>query len=96
MNVGYIIWDFSGKLDVIGNFSINCYGLLFATGLALGGLWVYRRFRDEGMTDKDFEVFLIWGFVYVSWLQVGTLFFLPVGILLETPCGDFVALQDYG
>ena len=63
MNVGYIIWDFSGKLDVIGNFSINCYGLLFATGLALGGLWVYRRFRDEGMTDKDFEVFLIWGFV---------------------------------
>lgn len=63
MNVGYIIWDFSGKLDVIGNFSINCYGLLFAAGLALGGLWVYRRFREEGMTDKDFEVFLIWGFV---------------------------------
>ncbi|MCQ2343765.1 MAG: prolipoprotein diacylglyceryl transferase [Paludibacteraceae bacterium] len=59
----YIIWDFSGKLGEIEDFSVNCYGLLFAAGLALSGMWVYRKFLEEGMTEKDFEIFMIWGFV---------------------------------
>lgn len=63
MNIEFIVWNFSGKVGEIGNFSVNCYGLLFAAGLALAGYWIYNRFIEEGMTEKDFELFLIWSFI---------------------------------
>ena len=63
MTVAYIIWNFSGTLGGIGGFSVNMYGLLFAAGLALAGIWCYERFLSEGMTEKDFEIFLVWGFL---------------------------------
>lgn len=47
----------------IGSFNLMWYGVLFAAGLTFAGWWVYNRFRDNNMTDKDFQIFLIWGFV---------------------------------
>lgn len=60
---GYIIWNVSNVLFEIGNFKVLWYGVLFATGLTLAGWWIYREFGKRGWSDKDFEIFLIWGFV---------------------------------
>jgi len=60
---GYIVWDVSNVIFEIGNFKLLWYGVLFATGLTLAGWWIYREFGKRGWSDKDFEIFLIWGFV---------------------------------
>lgn len=61
--LGYILWNISGVMVEFGSFKIMWYGMLFAIGLALGAWWVYKRFLEEGMTEKDFEIFVILGFV---------------------------------
>lgn len=61
--LGYILWDCNGVMFEFGGIKIMWYGVLFATGLALSAWWIFKRFIEEGMTEKDFEVFVIWGFV---------------------------------
>lgn len=59
----FITWNVSPMMFQIGSFRLMWYGVLFAVGLTLAGWWVYARFRDHNMTDRDFQIFLIWGFV---------------------------------
>lgn len=61
--LGYIVWNVSNVIFQIGDFKVLWYGVLFATGLTLAGWWIYREFGKRGWSDKDFEIFLIWGFV---------------------------------
>lgn len=61
--LGFIEWNPSGLIFRLGSIDVLWYGVLFATGLALAGIWIYRRFRENGMSDDDFEEFLIWAFL---------------------------------
>ena len=61
--MGYIVWDISNVMFEVGGFKVLWYGVMFATGLTLAGWWIYREFGKRGWSDKDFEIFLIWGFV---------------------------------
>lgn len=60
---GYIIWNISNVMFEVGGFKVLWYGVLFAIGLTLAGWWIYREFGKRGWSDKDFEIFLVWGFV---------------------------------
>lgn len=60
---GYIVWDISNVMFEVGGFKVLWYGILFATGLTLAGWWIYHEFVKRGWSDKDFEIFLICGFV---------------------------------
>lgn len=60
---GYIVWNVSNVIFEIGSFKLLWYGVLFATGLTVAGWWLYHEFGKRQWSDKDFEIFLICGFV---------------------------------
>ena len=63
MNFCWIVWSPSAEILSVGNFTLLWYGVLFATGLVLAGLYVRRRFVEFGVELRHFENLVIWAFL---------------------------------
>ncbi len=63
MNFCWIVWSPSTEILSVGNFTLLWYGVLFATGLVLAGLYVRRRFVEFGVEQRHFENLVIWAFL---------------------------------
>lgn len=74
--LAYITWTVSPEIVSLGPLTLRWYGLLFATGFALGYFITRQVFRHEGQTEADLDT-LLW-FVVISAIvgaRLGHVFF---------------------
>jgi len=84
--LNYITWDLSPTLFSIGNFSLRWYSLLLSLGFIIGYLILQRIFKNEGVSEKDFSIFVRYLFFStIIGLRLGHCFFYEPVYFLTHP-----------
>ena len=63
MNLLWIVWSPSPVIFSAGNFTLLWYGVCFALGLLLAGVYVWRRFIEFNIEQKYFENLIVFSFL---------------------------------
>jgi len=80
-----IVWNVNPEIGTFGGITLRWYGILFAFGLCCAGYFLYRIFKEKGISQNNYERLLIYGFfgIFLGARVVHCLFYEPTYYLVH-------------
>ncbi len=92
-----IIWAPTKDIFSIGSFTVHWYGLLWAVGLILAYVVVYRLYRQQNIPQSKFDPLFFYCFIGIlAGARLGHCLFYEPGYFLTHPVEMFLPVKQTG